>query len=171
MEHILLSRKRAEKLDAKAISALEKRLRCRITLDAENEITLEGEPYNEYNAKNVLQAFNRGFGIGTACKLLNDEYFFEFINLKDIFRDKDQIRRVKARIIGKEGKAKSYIESVSGASIAVYGNTVSAIGRIEDVSVADVAIKILIGGGMHKTAYRVMEEQRRKLKEQGFMNG
>ena len=64
---------------------LRERLGCRIEL-ADNDLTIEGEPYNEYNAKNVLQAFARGFDLNKAFRLLNDDIFFQQINLKELFR-------------------------------------------------------------------------------------
>ncbi len=162
MEHILIPHKRASLLDKKTLERLEDRLKCSVDL-TDNEVTINGQPYDEYNAKNVLQAFGRGFEISKAYKLLDEDYFFQTINLKDEFRNPDQLARVKARLIGSDGKAKEYIESVSGAEIVVYGNTISTIGRIDEVRIADAAIKILVGGGTHKTAYAVMEKEKRKI--------
>lgn len=162
MEQILIPHKRAELIDKKLLAELRNRLGCRLELE-ENQITIDGEPYAEYNAKNVLTAFGRGFGLDKAYKLLNEDYFFEQINLKDMFRSEDQIVRVKSRIIGTDGRAKEYIESVSGADIAIFGSSISLIGKIDEIKVADAAIRILIGGGTHKTAYRIMEKERTKL--------
>lgn len=162
MEQILIPHKRAELIDKKMLKTLSDRLGCRIELE-ENVVSIEGEPYDEYNAKNVITAFGRGFELDKALKLLSDDYFFQQINLKDTFHSKEQIMRVKARIIGTEGKAKEYMESFSGAEIAVFGSSVCIIGKIDEVKVAESAIRILITGGKHKTAYMVMEKERRKL--------
>jgi ribosomal RNA assembly protein len=165
MEHILIPHKRAAMLDSKTLEKLEDRLGCSINVN-DNEVTINGKPYDEYNAKNVVQAFGRGFALDKAFRLLSEDYFFQQVNLKEMFRNPDQLARVKARLIGTEGRAKEYIESVSGVDMMVYGNTVSTIGRIEEVRIADAGIKILIGGGKHKTAYAVMEKERRKIKEE-----
>ncbi len=161
METILIPHKRAEFLDAKAIKALSEHLKCKITLD-DNQVTLEGEAYDEFNARNVITAFGRGFELDKAYKLLNEDYYLRQINLKDILRSREQIIRVKARIIGTEGKAKEYMESVSGADIAVLGSNISIIGKIDDIRAAEAAIKILIGGGTHRTAYKIMEKEKSK---------
>ncbi|MDE1860702.1 MAG: hypothetical protein KGH72_03200 [Candidatus Micrarchaeota archaeon] len=168
MEHLLIPYKRAAMLKDKALAALEKRLKCSIKVVNGNEVVIEGSPYDEYNAKNVIQAFGRGFEMDATYKLLSEEYFFEQINLKDVFHTKDQILRVKARIIGKEGKAKEYIESVSGVQLAIFGSTVSMIGKIDEIQVAKTALKVLIEGGMHKTAYRVMENERKKMRMEEY---
>lgn len=166
MEHILIPHKRAVLLDSATLKQLEKRLSCKLTLE-DNDVTVEGDSYAEYNAKNVIQAFGRGFELNIAYKLLSENYFFENFNLKDVCKTREQMQRLKSRIIGTEGKSKTYIESVSGADIAIFGSTVSTIGTVNEISVANTAIRILINGGMHKTAYKVMEKEKRKLKEQG----
>lgn len=168
MEHILIPQKRAALLDEKTIKALSKRLNCKLSLSDENGVTIEGAPYDEYNAKNVIQAFGRGFSLDSTYKLLGEDYFFEMINLKEMFKTKEQMMRVKARVIGKEGRAKEYIESVSGAQLSVYGSSISLIGRIDEIRVATTAIKVLLGGGMHKTAYRIMENEKRKIKSEEY---
>lgn len=167
MEQILIPHKRAELIDKKLLAQLKERLGCKLEL-SENEITIDGEAYAEYNAKNVLTAFGRGFTLDKAYKLLNEDYFFEQINLKDTFRSQDQIMRVKARIIGTDGRAKEYMESVSGADIAIFGSSISLIGKIDEIKVADAAIRILIGGGTHKTAYKIMEKERTKINDEVY---
>ena len=167
MEHLLIPQKRAELLDKKTLKKASEMLKCKIDVEG-NEIMFEGAPYDEYNAKNILQAFGRGFELGKAYKLLNDDYFFKQINLKDSYRNKDQMARIKARIIGSDGKAKEYIESVSGVDMVVFGSTISTIGKINELQAADAALRILIGGGKHKTAYSAMELEKRKLKGKDY---
>lgn len=162
MEHLLIPHKRAALLDDKAMGRLRERLRCKIEL-YENELTIEGESYDEYNAKNVLQAFARGFELDKAFRLLNEDVFFQMTNLKDLFKNREQLQRIKARIIGEKGRAKEYIESMSGADIAVFGGTVSTIGTVDELKVANAGIQVIIDGGMHKTAYIVMDKEKQKI--------
>jgi len=165
MEHLLIPHKRAELLSKEMLDKLGERLNCEIELD-ENTVRIKGESYDEYNAKNVMQAFGRGFDINKAYRLLNEDCFFQQVNLKDAFRSRDQLARVKARLIGKEGRAKEYIESVSGVDMAVYGGTVCTIGSADELKIADAAIQVIIDGGMHKTAYMIMEKEKLKLREE-----
>ncbi|MGC8710352.1 MAG: KH domain-containing protein [Candidatus Micrarchaeia archaeon] len=163
MQQILIPLKRAKLLDNKLIKELEEKLKCTITVE-ESSLTISGEPFEEYNARNVITAFGRGFELKNAFKLLLEDYFFKTINLKEIFKSKDKIISIKGRIIGKEGKTKEYIESVSGALISVYGGTVSIIGTNNEITIAEAAINTLIDGGTHKKAYRVMEAARKKIR-------
>lgn len=165
MQQILIPEKRAELLDKETLESVSKRLKCTITLEDSNNVVIDGEAYDEYLARNVISAFGRGFELKQAYLLLTEEYYFNSISLKELFGTKDQISRVKARIIGTDGKTKEYIESVSGAKLCIYEGTVSMIGTIEQNKVANVAIQILLEGGTHKKAYRIMEKARRELRE------
>lgn len=169
MEQILIPLERAKLLEKKMLEKVESKLHCVIKIEDQNEIVINGEPYDEYNAKNILLAFGRGFPFDTSCKLLSESYYFKHIDLRDMFRNREQVRRIKSRIIGEEGRAKEYIESVSETDIAIYGDTISLIGTIEGIHIATVAIEILLGGGTHKTAYKAMEDARRKAKEAGLL--
>lgn len=162
MQQILIPKKRAELLK-KHLAELSERLKCEIRIEGENEVVISGEPYEEYNARNVVTAFGRGFDVNNALKLLSDNYFFKSINLKEIFKNKEKIIRIEGRIIGKDGKSKEYIESVSGAQISIFGGTVSLIGTNEEITIAEAAINVLIDGGTHKKAYRVMEAARKRM--------
>ncbi|MCL5008573.1 MAG: hypothetical protein M1156_01630 [Candidatus Marsarchaeota archaeon] len=164
MEHILIPQKRAvilQRIKAKVAEALV----CSIEVKDDNEVVIEGDSYAEYNAKNVIQAFGRGFPMSTAYRLLDENYFFKYINLKDVLRNDDQIKRIKARIIGRNGKTKEYIRDVSGVDISIYGNTVGIIGTNEQIDTAIGALRVLIEGGTHKKAYRIMETLRRRHRE------
>ncbi len=163
MERVLIPERRAEVLskDKEGIGKLSERLHCRIEVIDGNVVSISGEPVDEFSAKGVVTAFGRGFDIGTALKLLDDNYIFDSINLKEITRSKDRIGELKSRVIGSDGKTRSYIEEVSGVSMRVYGNTVSIIGTLEEVKIARAAIDTLLSGGTHKKAYRVMEAARR----------
>jgi len=166
MQQILIPLKRAKLLESKQIKELEEKLKCTITVE-DSTFTISGEPFDEYNAHNIIVAFGRGFELKNAFKLLLDDYFFKTINLKEIFKSKDKIINMKGRIIGKGGKTKTYIESVSGAVISVYGGTVSIIGTNNEITIAEAAINTLIDGGTHKKAYRVMEAVRKKIRLSG----
>ena len=106
MEQILIPMERARLLNGQRLEELRSKLRCKIEVLEGNSIVISGDGYDEYNAKNVIQAFGRGFSLATAYKLLLDTYFFKYIDLRDMFRNKNQVKRIKARIIGEEGRSK-----------------------------------------------------------------
>jgi ribosomal RNA assembly protein len=165
MQQFLISTKRAKLLeDPSLLVSISERLGCQVSLREGKEVVIVGEPYDEYNAKNVMQAFARGFDIDTAYRLLSDDYYFKSINLKDLFDKKERIQRIKARIIGREGRAKEYMQSISGAELSGDGNTVSVIGTVDELRIISAALDILIEGGTHKKAYVVMEKTKRNVR-------
>ncbi|MEM3791576.1 MAG: KH domain-containing protein [Candidatus Micrarchaeaceae archaeon] len=163
MEVISIPKKRTKVFTNEVIERLEKRLNCKIEIIDGNRVNINGDGYSEYNAGNVISAIGRGFDVNTAEKLLINDYYFKYIRLRETLNNRKQIERIKSRIIGKEGKSIRYIRAVSGADIVVYGDTIGMIGKIEEIEIASAAIKVLIEGGTHKRAFRVMESVKRNV--------
>jgi len=149
------------------ITKIEKKFNCKINIIDKNLVRIIAEDaVEEFLLKDVVFAFGRGFKLSTAEKIIdNNEYFFQ-IDLGNIFNKKEQIQRIKSRIIGKNGKTKLYIEEVSGAELSIYGDTVSFIGSEKSIEEAKTAVNAIINGKMHRTAYRYMEAAHRKNKNQ-----
>ncbi|MEM0094832.1 MAG: KH domain-containing protein [Candidatus Micrarchaeaceae archaeon] len=167
MQHLLIPKERIRLLTSKTLAELERELECSIKISDDNSITLYGNEYNEFTAKNVMLAFGRGFDIKSACRLLRDNIFLKVVNLKELFSNSDRIKVVKGRVIGKGGKSKAYIESVSGTEISIYGSTISIIGTPDGINIAAKGIELLLEGAPHSKAYSVMEQMRKKLKMEG----
>lgn len=164
MQQIYIPRERLKKLrsDSKALHSLARCSRCKISIDDDETVEVEGDAYDEFAARGVIQAYGRGFDAEQACLLSGDEYYLKIIDLEELFGKSRRIRQVKARVIGENGRSKKYIEEVSHAHLSVYGNTVSIIGRIDEVSEAEIAIETLLTGGTHKLAYSKMEAVHRR---------
>jgi ribosomal RNA assembly protein len=153
--------------------AIEKKLS--VTLEVESDtggvtITMAEnaeDPSALLRAKDVVTAIGRGFSAENALKLIHDEEaVLDIIDLRTIFgRSESDIRRVKGRIIGTEGKTRRIIEELTETNIAVYGHTVSIIGKIEQAQIAREAIQMLIQGSQHATVYKFLHRKRRELKK------
>lgn len=164
MQQFLIPVKRAKILAKKEVlGPLSERLCCKIEIKNDNEVTVDGNAFEEYNARSIIIAFGRGFDLDKAYKLLSEDYFFESIDMKDAFKEKDKITRLKSRVIGKEGKAKDYMQEVSGADISIYGNTISIIGTADEIRIVRAALNVLLEGGTHNKAYFVMEKTKKKI--------
>ncbi len=88
------------------------------------------------------------------------------IDLRDIVgRSQSDIKRLKGRIIGKEGKTRRIIEELTDASVSVHGHTISIIGDMDQAEVAREAIQMLIKGSQHRTVYGFLHKKRRELKK------
>lgn len=166
MEEIYIPQERSRILKQKPgmLKRLGELCNCKIGLEESNCVVIDGDGYGPFEAKEVIQAFGRGFGIRIAELLLKDGYYFSSINMKDMTDSRKKIKNMKARVIGTDGRAKRYMEEVSGALVAVYGGTVSFIGSSEAIEEAEAAVRTILEGGSHRLAYSRMEASHRKHK-------
>lgn len=117
-------------------------------------------------AREIVTAIGRGFNPDIALRLLKQDFSFELINIMDYAKSKNDLARLRGRVIGKEGKSRDVIEQLTSTDICVYGKTVGIIGRVEDVPNARRAIESLLSGSVHASVYKWLERQRRELKMQ-----
>jgi ribosomal RNA assembly protein len=126
------------------------------------------DPSLLFKAKDVVTAIGRGFSPEHAFRLIrNDDDIFDFIDLRTIFgRSESDIKRVKGRIIGANGKTRKLIEELTEANVAVYGHTIGIIGTYEQADVARTAVQMLINGSQHHTVYKYLQRKRSEFKKQ-----
>jgi ribosomal RNA assembly protein len=123
-----------------------------------------------YTAKEIITAIGRGFNPEVALLLLKFDYLFEVINITEYTgKSKDDLTRIKGRIIGRDGKTRELIEELAEVYVSVYGKTVAIIGANESVSIAHQAVKMLIEGSTHSTVYSWLEKKRRELKRKDII--
>jgi ribosomal RNA assembly protein len=153
-------RARILKKDKKAIERIEKMADAKIEIK-DGEIAFEcKDPLTNLRLKEVLKAFGRGFSLEDALDLLDERYFLETIEVKDYAKSRKRQIVLKGRVIGRKGKMKKRIEELANVKIAVYGKTVSIIGKWENLQIAKDAIKMLLAGAQHGTVYRFLESRR-----------
>jgi ribosomal RNA assembly protein len=142
------------------VEKLEKISGCNVKVNEDILIETE-DPLLGMRVKEVIKAFGRGFDFDVALNLLDEEYYLETINIQE-FSGKSRKRFIviKGRVIGREGKAKELIEKQTNVKIAIYGKTVSIIGKWEDVQKAKKAIESLLQGRKHSTVFRSLMEGR-----------
>ena len=159
--------------DGRTKKSIEEKLSVELQIDGEagdvNILMKENaaDPSMLFKAKDVVTALGRGFSPEHAFRLIRDEEaVLDMLDLRAIFEKSEaDIKRVKGRIIGMNGKTRTIIEELTDAHVAVYGHTVAIIGTMEQVQVAREAIEMLIKGSMHGTVYRFLHRKRRELKK------
>ncbi len=126
------------------------------------------DPSMLFRARDVVTAIGRGFAPEHAFRLIRDENtVFDMIDLREIFgRSESDIKRIKGRIIGMEGKTRKIIQELSEADIVVYGHTVGIIGTFEEANIARTAVQMLIDGCQHHSVYKYLAKKRRELKKE-----
>ncbi|NWG11134.1 RNA-processing protein, partial [Candidatus Bathyarchaeota archaeon] len=125
------------------------------------------DPSVMFRVKDVVTAIGRGFSPEHAFRLIHDEdIILDIIDLRLVFgRSESDIKRIKGRIIGMNGKTRRIIEELTDANVAVYGHTISIIGDFDQAQAAREAIQMLINGSMHSVVYRFLHRKRRELKK------
>lgn len=136
---------------------LEKKLNLQITIE-EDDIIVQGDQYDEYMGAPPLEALSLGFSINDALSLLNEDKQLNVIEMKDYVKE-HSLSRVKARIIGKGGKAKRHVEELTNTKISIHDNRIGIIGNYDDVDLAVDALMRLIHGSPHSNVYRYIEKK------------
>lgn len=158
IEHIIIPEERLRILrkDDKWKEELKKFLNVEIELN--EEILINGDdPFQVMRMKEIMKAFGRGFDFDAAFDLLDEEYLLETIDIGE-FTGKSKRRRavLKGRAIGTEGRTKKMIEKDTEVKIAIYGKTISIIGKWNNLRIAKEAIEMILSGKMHNTVYRFL---------------
>jgi ribosomal RNA assembly protein len=152
---------------------VEKQLSVELQVDSQTgNVTITLSPTAEdpsllFRAKEIITAIARGFSPERALRLVrDDDTILVVIDLRNIVgRSQSDIKRLKGRIIGKEGKTRRIIEELTDASISVHGHTISIIGDMDQAEVAREAIQMIIKGSQHRTVYGFLHKKRRELKK------
>ncbi|WP_243669171.1 hypothetical protein [Vulcanisaeta sp. JCM 16161] len=113
-----------------------------------------------------------GFDYNDAQNLRSDDYTLEIIDLRDYINNKDKsnhISRIKARIIGEDGRAKRVLQELTDTNIVIGDKYIAILGLYENVKVAREAIEMLIRGRQHATVYRWIQNWRRESRYRELM--
>ncbi len=116
-----------------------------------------------YTTREIVKAIGRGFNPKVALLLLKTDYALELIDLSIVTRSKNDMERIKGRIIGKGGKSREELERLTDTYISVYGKTIGIIGEQDQVIIARQGIAKLIDGAMHSTVYKFLEKKKRDM--------
>jgi ribosomal RNA assembly protein len=120
-----------------------------------------------FKATEIVTAISKGFSPQRAYNLLNEDNVLQFIDLREYSgKSTNSLDRIKSRIIGQSGKTRRNIEDFTGIYLSVYGHFVGFIGNYEETILAIDAVTMLCKGSSHKSVYHMLEEYRRKKKQE-----
>jgi ribosomal RNA assembly protein len=151
--------------DGQTKKEIEEQTGCKLDIDSEGAVTIYGDDgLKLFDAKNICKAIARGFNPKIALLLLKPDYSLELIELKDVAgKSKNELLRLKGRIIGKGGRSREEVERLTNTYIVVYGKTVGIIGEVSWSALARQAVGMLIDGAMHRTVYRFLEKKKKEM--------
>ncbi len=139
---------------------LEEKLNVKIK-NRGKEVVIEGKPEDEYVAEAVIEALEFGFPFSVAMKIKDQDCMFEVINIKDHTNRRD-LGRIRARIIGKQGKALKTLHNLTKCCFELKDNSIAIIGDPEYMKNAQEAIISLIKGSKHSNVYSYLEKHQAK---------
>jgi ribosomal RNA assembly protein len=160
--------------EGKVKAYIEEKLQVKLEIESESggvRIVLcenATDPSLLLKAKDVVTAIGRGFAPEVTYRLIrNEDEIFDMIDLRLIFgRSESDIKRIKGRIIGEDGKTRRLIEDLTEANVVVYGHTIGIIGSFEEADAARNAVQMIVDGCEHHTVYNYLQKKRSELKKQ-----
>jgi len=154
-------------LEEEFIKEIEEKLSVRI-IKSQETLSIESDNYlNLLRAKKIFEALNLGFEKEICKKLLKEDYELEIIRVKDFLinrNNKDRLRELKGRVIGKGGSFKRNIQTITKTYVVIHKNVIGIIGDYENLYLAKKAIEMLLSGRKHSTVYEFLNESLKKRK-------
>ena len=139
---------------------LQEKLNVKIT-NRGKEIYLKGNAADEYIAELVIDALNFGFEYNAAIMIKEENFTFERLHIKD-YTKRNDLERVRGRIIGKQGKTLKTLEQLTKCFIGLKDNEVGIIGPAENIENAQNAITSIIRGSKQSNVYSFLEKHQIK---------
>ncbi|MDY6769362.1 MAG: KH domain-containing protein [Candidatus Nanohaloarchaea archaeon] len=167
MRHLRIPDERVSVLigeDGETLEEVEDLTGCDVDVDGV-EVTIDGDPLEEIRAFNIAKAIGRGFSPDRALRLLEDNADLCVIDVTEFAPTDSATERLKGRVIGRDGETREKIQNDTNTEIAVYGKTVSILGNVQNVQVAREAVRMLLDGRSHSTAYNYIEKNLGKIKQ------
>ncbi len=143
---------------------LEEVTNCELNIEG-NVVRVEGETLDEMDAQKVVKAIGRGFNPEKALNIMEKDVSIHLIDINKYADTENSKERLKGRVIGKNGESRRHIEKMTETNISVYGKTVGIIGKMSNIEIAMEAIRMLLKGSSHNTAYTYIEKNQSKIKK------
>ncbi|MFL2953110.1 MAG: KH domain-containing protein [Candidatus Thalassarchaeaceae archaeon] len=131
----------------------------------------DADPVHRIKLPDIIRAIGRGLAPSRAVRLISDDTFLRMYDIREwVGRRGNHTRRMRSRLIGRDGKIRTLIEGFTGTEIAIHGSTVVVIGDEAGLMMACTAIEGLLDGAEHSTVIRGMEKdgRRRRIEDRSL---
>lgn len=146
---------------------IEEKTKVHLEIDAdEGEVAVSNpdtdDPIGAVKARDIVLAIGRGFSPQRAMRLLQDDTYLGIIDIKQVTgkQTKSALWRIRSRLIGTSGRARSRLEELSGCFVSIYGSTVALIGKEPELDRATQAVELLLRGSEHSTVFHLLARLR-----------
>ncbi len=142
---------------------LEKFARVRFD-EANNMVLIESkdEKSDVLKVRDFVIALDNCIEESLGLEILRKDFMVYLIDLRNIFSDKEDIRRILGRIIGEQGKIKAKIIEMTGCHLQINDSKILLVGSYEDVEYAKQAIQIIVDGSPYTRLFKYLEKVRRE---------
>ena len=124
---------------------------------------VDADPVVRMKMPDVIVAIGRGLAPKRAVQLIQDEVSLKMYDIREwVGRQPNQTRRMRSRLIGRNGRIRSLIEEISRCEMAIYGSTVLVIGDEDGLALAAPAIEGILRGSEHSTILHGLEQDRKR---------
>ena len=136
-----------------------------VTGDVSMDTETAEDPVMALKVTDIVNAIAVGFSPERAFRLFSDEIYFTSFDIRDyVGKNPKHVQRIRARMIGTDGKTRRIIEDLSGAEISIHRNYVGVIGDMMELDIAKNSIDMVLNGSEHSSVYRYLENKRRQMK-------
>jgi ribosomal RNA assembly protein len=162
--------------DGETKSQIEERTGVKLNIDSETgDVSMDTEsaedPVMALKVTDIVNAIAVGFSPERAFRLFGDDIYFASFDIRDyVGKNPKHVQRIRARMIGSDGKTRRIIEDLSGADLSIHRNYVGVIGDITEIEIAKNSVDMVLNGSEHSSVYRYLENKRRqfKMERMGF---
>ena len=175
MQHVKIPQDRIGVLigeGGETMREIEDRAEVRLDIDSETgAVAVEsvGDPVTALKGPDIVKAIGRGFAPDEAFRLLEDDMImFDVIDIDAAARNPNDLKRIKGRLIGENGRTRELMEELTGAAVVIYGSTLSIIGGPEQVDAVREAVEMLLDGAPHGSVYSFLERRHNEMKHAGL---
>ena len=175
MQHVKIPQDRIGVLigeGGETLRLIEDRAEVRLNVDSENgsvSVDAVGDPMLALKGPDIVKAIGRGFAPDEALRLLEgDMMMLDVIDIEAHSRNKNDLQRQKGRLSGGGGRTRELLAELTGASVVIYGSTLSSIGGPEQIETVRRAVEMLLDGAPHGAVYSFLEDRKREREQGGL---
>ena len=154
-------------ISEKILRIIRNRKKLQKILDVEitnrgKEVFIEGKPEDEFIAEGVIEALNFGFPFSTAILIKEQGFLFEILNIKN-YTKSNNLKRIKARIIGKKGSVLKTLSELTEGYFEIEDNKIGIISEANSMINCQNSIVSIIRGAKQAKVYSFLERHKIKI--------
>jgi len=143
-----------------SLKLIESKIKVKISHNNKSVFEIKGNELDEFICEEVLRAIDFGFNAEDTLMLKNEDFSLQFVNIKS-YTKKSNLQLIRARLIGREGRAKATIEELTGAIIVIHKNKIGIIVDSNHLDAVVQALILIIQGSKHANVFAYLEKQNR----------